>query len=123
MTFLYVALAGALGSCLRYALGLLARELGQLPSVGTWTANLLGCLVMGFVSQWALERPGFSPELRITLTVGLLGGFTTYSAFNQEVLGWLREGRTAWALGYLSLTVVGALGAASLGMWLARANA
>jgi CrcB protein len=81
--------------------------------------NLIGSLLLGAVMELAVL--GYlAPDLRVVLASGVMGGFTTYSSFNQETLGYL--GRGAWWLGgsYLAGTVVGCLAAGALGVAAAR---
>ncbi|MEX2561126.1 MAG: fluoride efflux transporter CrcB, partial [Pirellulales bacterium] len=91
--YLLIALGGAFGSVLRYAMqGWFQRlSAGGFP-VGTLAVNLIGCLAIGFLSGWfpaVLVRP----EYRIGLLVGLLGGFTTFSALGLETFNLANEGQ------------------------------
>lgn len=78
---------------------------GTFPA-GTLTVNLAGCFAIGLVSAVAL-RGGMSETARLVISIGFLGGFTTYSAFNEEVLAMLRAGATGNAMAYLLITIVG----------------
>lgn len=104
LAFLAVCLGGAVGSGARYALYI------ALPSksfpVGTLVVNLFGSFLMGFVMPWSV-RQGWSPLLVTALTTGLLGGFTTYSAFNFQATAFLQEGAWRTAFVYMVLTLVG----------------
>ncbi len=114
-----IALGGAFGSVLRY---LLNRWIGQpdgLP-LGILVVNLSGTLVLGLVATLFLERIGVSDNLRLAITVGLLGGFTTFSTVWLDTLHLLNGGRWAWALTNLLVSAVGGLAAAWLGQQLAR---
>lgn len=114
-----IALGGAFGSVLRY---LLNRWIGQpdgLP-LGILIVNLSGTLVLGLVATLFLERIGVSDNLRLAITVGLLGGFTTFSTVWLDTLHLLNGGRWAWALTNLLVSAVGGLAAAWLGQQLAR---
>ena len=114
-----VALGGAAGSVFRY---LLNRWIGQpdgLP-VGILVVNLLGTLLLGIVATLFLERIGVSENLRLAITVGLLGGFTTFSTVWLDTLHLLNGGRWAWALTNLLVSALGGLFAAWLGQQLAR---
>jgi len=94
---LAVGAGGFFGAVGRYLLGMALFALpggGRLP-YGTAAANVLGCLLIGVVAGMVEGRAAFSPELRLFLTVGLLGGFTTFSTFGYETVQLLRaEG--AW---------------------------
>ena len=114
-----VALGGAAGSVFRY---LLNRWIGQpdgLP-LGILLVNLSGTLALGIVATLFLERIGVSDNLRLAITVGLLGGFTTFSTVWLDTLHLLNGGRWAWALTNLLVSAVGGLAAAWLGQQLAR---
>ena len=118
--FVLVCLGGAAGTGARYLLATGAlRWLGPAFPWGTLGVNLLGSLLLGAVMELAVL--GYlAPDLRVVLASGVMGGFTTYSSFNQETLGYL--GRGAWWFGgsYLAGTVVGCLAAGALGVAAAR---
>lgn len=119
---LLVALGGGLGAVLRFIVG--RWSLGafgpDLP-LGTLLVNISGGLVMGLLAGW-LARPGNGAEhLRLLIGVGVLGGFTTFSAFSLEVVTMLERGEALWALGYVLASVTGAVLAVFAGLWLARA--
>jgi CrcB protein len=119
---LLVALGGGLGAVARYFVG--RWSLGafgpDLP-LGTLVVNISGGLAMGLLAGW-LARPGSGAEhMRLLLGVGVLGGFTTFSAFSLEVVTMLERGDALWALGYALASVTGAVLAVFAGLWLARA--
>jgi fluoride exporter len=93
----YIALFGALGSLARYGVGIWARGLGAVFPYGTLLVNVLGCLVLGFVTTLALENR-VSETVRLAIAVGFCGAFTTFSTFELEVLNALLEGR-GWVAG------------------------
>lgn len=97
---LLIGIGGFVGSILRYALGTtVARWVEPSPfPAGTVAVNLLGCVVIGLLAGFAEARGGLSAELRALLFVGLLGGFTTFSAFGLETVGLLRDGRGGLAV-------------------------
>ena len=116
---LVVAAGGAVGSALRY---LLAKWIGQpdgLP-IGIFAVNVVGALLLGLLATLFLERVEFSPNLRLALTVGLLGGFTTFSTLSVDSLQLLNDGRWGWALANLAVSAIAGLGAAWLGQQLGR---
>jgi fluoride exporter len=110
-----VALGGAAGSVLRYAIQS-AFRLHAFP-VGTLLVNLSGSFLIGLVA--ALAERG-APWARPWLMAGFLGGFTTFSAFSLENLRLVREGMAATALGYALASVAGGLALAFAGYMLAR---
>jgi CrcB protein len=84
-TMLFVAAGGALGASARYLVGVASgRLIGFGFPWGTLTVNVLGCLVMGLLIEAMALRWSVGNELRAFLTVGVLGGFTTFSAFSAE---------------------------------------
>ena len=119
-----VALGGALGSVARYGVGVLAAHLlGTGFPWGTLLVNLTGSFLLGFIMQLALTGTAISLELRIFLTTGIMGGFTTYSSFNHETLA-LLNARAYWLAGVnLATTVLGCLVAGALGLAAGRAVA
>lgn len=114
-----VALGGALGSVGRYGVGLAARALWPGWPWGTLLVNLIGSFVIGLLFAAFLLRP--APEwLRVGLMTGVLGGFTTFSAFSVDTLELLRADGLGGAGLYVVLTLLTGLAACALGMWLAR---
>lgn len=122
MTLLYVGLGGALGSVLRYLLQLGAgRWLGQGFPYGTLLVNLLGSLAMGLLMGWlAREAPENGAELRAFLAIGILGGFTTFSAFSLDAISLMQDGKTLAAGIYIFTSLLGSLMALLLGLQLMR---
>jgi CrcB protein len=118
---LWICLGGAVGTAGRYLLGdWLLRVAGPAFPWGTLAVNVLGSFLLGLVMQLALATDWISPTLRLTLSTGVLGGFTTYSSFNQETLRLLEGGSWLLAGANLAGTVAGCLAAGMLGMALAR---
>lgn len=121
MIWLTVALGGALGSVARYALSSSLRMLAPAFPWGTLLVNISGGLVMGAITAYALARPGvLSEPLRLGLTTGILGGFTTFSAFSVETLLLWRDGNAAAAFANIAANVILSLAACAFGLWLGR---
>jgi fluoride exporter len=118
---IYVMAGGALGAGARHLVGaaMLAR-LGPCYPWGTLAVNLVGGLLMGLLVG-VTARTGASEHFRLLLGVGVLGGFTTFSAFSLESWGMIETGQMLVALGYIGASVVGAIAALGLGLWMARA--
>jgi CrcB protein len=118
--FLWICLGGAAGTAARYFLsGWLARKFPAFP-FGTLAVNVIGSFLLCTIMQIALSTESFSPTLRLALTTGLMGGFTTYSSFNYETLRFLQEG--TWRTGCLNLgvTVSACLVSGALGVFAGR---
>lgn len=114
-----VALGGALGSVARYGAGLAARQLVPGWPWGTLFVNVLGSFAIGLLFAWFIARP--APEwVRLGLITGVLGGFTTFSAFSVETLELLRTVGAGSAFAYVALTLAAGLAACALGLWTAR---
>ena len=118
---LCICLGGALGTGLRYLLTTWAQRTWASPlPFGTIGVNALGSLVLGFLTWVAVAWPDQPPTLRLSLTAGLMGGFTTYSTFNQETIGFLHKGEWLLAATNVLLTLVVCLLAGVAGMALGR---
>ena len=105
-------LGGFIGSAARYWMSNLTyRFLGQDFPYGTLFVNLLGCLLIGFLMTFFEERFLVNPNLRIFLTIGILGGFTTFSTFSYETVALLKEGSYLIGAGNILLSVFSCLGA------------
>lgn len=119
---LLVAMGGAAGAAARYGVGVLTgRWLGHGWPWATLGVNLLGGLLMGLLVGWLAHRGGADQErLRLLLGVGVLGGFTTFSAFSLEVA--LMVERREWTAAglYVSASVVLSVAALFAGLMLAR---
>lgn len=112
MSVFVVAIGGAIGASLRYMMSLLFA--GSAWPIGTLLVNIIGCLAMG-----ALAGTGLSAQARLFWLTGVLGGFTTFSAFSLEsAMLWERA---AWqGIAYVAASVALSLGAFSVGWLLAR---
>ncbi|MCD6024929.1 MAG: fluoride efflux transporter CrcB [Fibrobacteria bacterium] len=119
MTYLAIALGGALGSVLRYAVQSALRPASGGFPWGTLTVNLFGSFLIGLCAALA-ERQGAASWIRPWLMVGLLGGFTTFSAFSLENVQMLRQGQVLAAFAYMAASVLAGLALAFAGYFLAR---
>jgi CrcB protein len=119
--FALVALGGLVGSLARYWLAGTVQNLADhdFPS-GTLVVNIIGSFVVGLVMSLSLDRGLVNEEVRILLTTGFCGGFTTMSTFSYETLALLRGGARLLALGNVGATLVTCLGATWLGGIVAR---
>lgn len=116
-----VALGGALGSVGRFLLaGWIGRQMGVNFPWGTLAVNVVGGLVMGLLVEAMALSWSVSPAIRAFLTVGILGGFTTFSAFSLETVLLFQRGQALLALIYIAASVALSVGAVWCGLRLAR---
>lgn len=123
MNVLLVMLGGAVGSGARYGVGKLTLDqLGPNYPWGTLAVNLIGGFWMGLLAG-VLARTGGSEQTRLLVGVGMLGGFTTFSAFSLDTVLLIERGQWGVALGYLLVSVIGSVLALFAGLSLVRALA
>jgi CrcB protein len=109
-----VAVGGAIGSVSRYVLStLVIRASGTLFPAGTFVVNLLGCVTFGVIAGAAEQRLPLTPDLRVFLLVGVLGGFTTFSSYASDSVALMQQGQFLSAL----VNIVGQVVFGLLGMW------
>lgn len=115
---IFVALGGALGSVSRYLLGTWTQTLSKSIDFpyGTLTVNLIGCFLIGVLSQLAETRGAFTAESRAFIFIGILGGFTTFSSFGNDTINLFRDGEMLNALVNIGANVIVGL----LLVWLGR---
>lgn len=118
---LLVALGGALGSVLRYLTGVLAaRWLGVELPWGTLIVNLVGSFLIGLVNELALDALTLSPEARLFLAAGVMGGLTTYSALSYETARLMEAQAWTTACIYVAVTTAACVGLCFGGIAAAR---
>lgn len=115
---LLVALGGAVGSVARYMLSgyVLHHTIDWRFPAGTFAVNVIGCLVAGVLAGLAERHDLLSPDTRVLLFTGVLGGFTTFSAFGLETMFLLKRGELVVASANIILSVVAGLVALWLGL-------
>jgi len=119
--FIVVFLGGGLGAAARHGVNLLAAQgWGARFPWGTLAINVLGSLLIGVLAEWFALRAQLPQPLRLFLITGVLGGFTTFSAFSLEVGLLIERGQVAAAAGYVAASVIAAVGAMFAGMYLVR---
>ncbi|HEX6098135.1 MAG TPA: fluoride efflux transporter CrcB [Thermoanaerobaculia bacterium] len=122
--FLLICLGGAIGTGARYLIAVwMARVAGTGLPYGTLLVNLSGSFALGLLMQLSLSSQVVSADMRLIIGTGILGGFTTYSAFNYEMLALLREQSWRVALAYAAMTLIGCLACGALGIGIARTAA
>jgi CrcB protein len=115
---LLVGAGGFIGSILRYSIGLFVARWADSAKFpfGTLVVNLIGCLVIGFLSHLAESRGIFTAEARVFIFVGILGGFTTFSSFGNETIDLWRGNREVFAVA----NIAGHLILGLSGVWIGR---
>src|ERR1044071_1185789 len=123
LAFILVGIGSFLGGTLRYLVSIWVYRVLDSPSFpyGTLTVNVLGCLIIGFLAGLAETRAAFTPELRLFVFVGVLGGFTTFSSFALETFSLARDTEQAAALVNIGLQLLMGLLAVWIGNILAHA--
>ena len=118
---LLVAIGGGSGAILRYLVGRWAlAAFGPGFPVGTLAVNLLGGLAMGLVVGVLARVNQGGEHLRLLLGVGVLGGFTTFSAFSLEMVNMVTRDQIGLAVGYAAASVLGSMAALFAGLWIVR---
>lgn len=120
-SILLVMSGGAIGAGLRFGLSKALPYSGQGWPWSTFVANILGGLAMGILAAWVLRGDNSAEPLRLFVGVGVLGGFTTFSAFSLEMARMIEQGHTGLAAGYAVASVLLALAALFAGMTAAKA--
>lgn len=111
-----VFFGGGLGAAARYLLqGVFYRVAGTDVPYGTVLVNVVGCFLIGLIMAGSGSRFLLSPSLRIFLTIGILGGFTTFSSFSYETIALLRDDEIFLASLNVVVSIVSCLGATFLG--------
>jgi CrcB protein len=121
---LLVAIGGALGSMARYKLSgwVLHHATNWRFPISTFLVNVSGCLIAGVLAGMSAKHNVFSPDARLLLFTGLLGGFTTFSAFGLEAVLLMKRGEWTVALGNVGLSVAVGLLALWAGFAVAEAR-
>lgn len=118
---LVIAAGGAVGASMRHLVGLAAlRLMGPGFPWGTLAINIVGSFAMGVLIELLARRVGASAELRLFVATGILGGFTTFSAFSLDVAVLWERGAQLAAAGYVTASVAGAIAALFAGLMIVR---
>lgn len=121
MSFLLVFIGSGIGGMARHGVGLLALKwFGPNFPVGTLFINIVGSLLIGVVAEYWALKSGLPQPARLFLTTGIIGGFTTFSAFSLETALLWERGQPLIAAAYVAASVVLAIGALFFGLWLIR---
>jgi fluoride exporter len=121
MILLWIAIGGALGSVVRFAsVRGVQMMVGDTSPWGTTFVNIVGSFAMGFLAAFLARKFSDNEGLRFFLTTGFLGGFTTFSAFSQDVVRLMQSGANGMALIYVLVSVLGSIAACFAGLALAQ---
>jgi CrcB protein len=121
MQIIYIGIFGALGCISRYLVSGWTHSLvGRTLPYGTLAVNVIGSFLLGLIMEGGLRSTVLSPEMRLGITVGFMGGFTTFSTFSLETIRLLEEGSFLHAGANIILNVVVCIVFAALGIFLAR---
>lgn len=116
--FLLVAIGGAIGASLRYGVGLAFTEHGGVS--GAWATlfvNVLGSLILGALMGWFTTRePDLENTLWLLVGVGMMGAFTTFSAFSRDTMHMFMTGEMVKGVVYIGFNLIGALAAFTTGL-------
>lgn len=114
--FIAVGLGAALGAWLRWGLGLWLNDTHTELPLGTLSANLMGGFLIGYAVAFFLQHPGLSPEWRLLIITGFLGGLTTFSTFSIETVTLLARGQYLWGTSIMISHLCGSLMMTVLGL-------
>ncbi len=106
-----------LGALLRAVFNVLTVGIASTFPLGTFISNMVGGYFVGIALAFFSSNPNLSPEWRLFVITGFLGGLTTFSSFSVEVVAFIERGELAWALGTALLHVLGSLALTFLGIW------
>ncbi|HUK51783.1 MAG TPA: fluoride efflux transporter CrcB [Candidatus Binatia bacterium] len=117
MRLFLIAVFGAMGTLTRYGLqGIVQQRAGPGFPAGTLVVNVSGCLLLGFLGQLTLNRMVISPEMRIAMTIGFFGGYTTFSSFSWEAVKMFEDGNWIGGASYVLASVTIGLACTFLGV-------
>jgi fluoride exporter len=119
--YVLVFLGGGLGAVARYWLsGWIPGKIESDLPLGTLAVNILGCFLIGLLMSAFEERFLTQPSLRVFLTIGILGGFTTFSTFSFETVALIRDGEALFATMNILVSIVTCIGGTAMGMYIGR---
>ncbi|MGP1718395.1 MAG: fluoride efflux transporter CrcB [Methylophilus sp.] len=115
-SWLAVAVGASVGAWIRWGLSVGLNSIGVIP-LGTFLANAVGGLLMGVALGILQTVPNLSPEWRLLMTTGFLGGLTTFSTFSAEAFALLQKQHYGWAMIYISSHVIVSIVLTIIGYW------
>ena len=117
LSFLAIFFGAGFGALLRAGFNLLTTSTASVIPLGTLLANMVGGYLVGIAVAFFGSNPNLSPEWKLFVITGFLGGLTTFSSFSAEVVAFIQRGDLGWALGTALLHLIGSLGLTVLGIW------
>ena len=115
-SLIVIAIGASVGAWLRWLLGIKLNALFPTIPPGTIVANMVGGYLIGLTIAFLAASPSLGPEWRLLIITGFCGGLTTFSTFSAETVTLIQEGKLLWALGSISLHVVGSLAMTAAGL-------
>lgn len=115
-SLIVIAIGASVGAWLRWLLGIKLNALFPTIPPGTVVANMVGGYLIGLTIAFLAASPSLSPEWRLLIITGFCGGLTTFSTFSAETVTLIQEGKLLWALGSISLHLVGSLAMTAAGL-------
>lgn len=115
-SLIVIAIGASVGAWLRWLLGIKLNALFPTIPPGTVVANMVGGYLIGLTIAFLAASPSLSSEWRLLIITGFCGGLTTFSTFSAETVTLIQEGKLLWALGSISLHVVGSLAMTAAGL-------
>ena len=116
LSFLAIFFGAGIGALLRAGFNLLTVSAGSVIPLGTLLANMVGGYLVGIAVAFFGSNPNVSPEWKLFVITGFLGGLTTFSSFSAEVVSLMQRGEFTWAIGTALLHLVGSLVLTFLGI-------
>ena len=116
LSILVIFFGAGFGALLRAGFNFLTVSAGSIIPLGTLLSNMVGGYLVGLAVAYFGNNPQLSPEWKLLVVTGFLGGLTTFSSFSAEVVGFIQRGEFTWALGTAMLHLVGSLMLTFLGI-------
>ncbi len=116
-SFFAVGAGAAIGAWVRWGLSIWLNPILPTLPLGTLSANLVGGYLVGIAAACFTNSPHLSPELKLLIITGFLGGLTTFSTFSAEAVGLITRQQYGWALSHILVHLLGSLAMTALGIW------
>ena len=116
LSILAIFFGAGLGALLRAGFNLATAGITATLPLGTFISNMVGGYLIGIAVAFFGSNPDLSPEWKLLIVTGFLGGLTTFSSFSSEVVGFMQRGAVTWALGTALLHLIGSLALTFLGI-------